>query len=239
MLSIEKLSAGYGNARVLHGLDLHVNEAEIVSILGPNGAGKSTTLKAVSGLIPARSGSISFAGRPLARLKPEQRARLGLGYVPEGRGILGRLTVEENLRLGLAARRERRPWQQDVADVLEVFPALSDRMPERAASLSGGQQQMLAIGRALVARPRLLMIDELSFGLAPVITQQIMDAIELLRQRGQTFLLVEQDASVLRASDRTYVLAGGAVALQDRSENLLSHGRDRLATVYLGERSSM
>jgi branched-chain amino acid transport system ATP-binding protein len=162
-----------------------------------------------------------------------------LGYVPEGRGILGRLTVEENLRLGLAARRDRRPWHQDLADVLEVFPALSDRMPEIAASLSGGQQQMLAIGRALVARPRLLMIDELSFGLAPVITQQIMDAIELLRQRGQTFLLVEQDASVLRASDRTYVLAGGTVALQDRSENLLSRGRDRLATVYLGNRSSL
>lgn len=237
MLSIDELDAGYGQTQVLHRVSISVGEGEIVAVIGANGAGKTTMLRAAAGLIATRHGSVTFAGRSLRRQPPEARARLGLGYVPEGRGILGRLTVGENLRLGTAALPSRRGWQNTQAEVLDLFPNLAGRLGDRASALSGGQQQMLAIGRALMSRPRLLMIDELSLGLAPLVTGQIMQALQQLRKHGRTFLLVEQDAAVLRASDRTYVLARGRVALEDRSADLIEQGRERLAAVYFSQRT--
>lgn len=234
MLSVDCLRAGYGRHTVVHDLTIEVKPGEIVSILGANGAGKSTTLRSLSGLTTCLGGSIEFDGRRIERLPADVRARLGLGHVPEGRGILPRLTVTENLRLGMAAARGEASWQERLDDTVALFPQLTKHLRSSAGNLSGGEQQMLAIGRALIGNPKLLMIDEMSFGLAPSITAVLLELITRLRSRGHTFLLVEQDSSVLEVSDRTYVLAGGRVGLQDSSANLRGSGRNRLADVYLG-----
>jgi branched-chain amino acid transport system ATP-binding protein len=233
LLSTRDLRSGYGSAQILNGISLDVAEGEIVSLLGPNGAGKTTLLRTVSGLLKATSGSIEFDGARLNRLAPEARAMAGLGHVPEGRGILTTLTVGENLNLGLGLRRDGKSTvKRDRDAVLEIFEPLRHRLHEPAGGLSGGQQQMLALARALLARPRLLMVDELSFGLAPMLVSDLLAQVSRLREQGSTFLLVEQDAGALRISDRTYVLSAGRIVLESTSKELV--GSDRLVRSYLG-----
>jgi len=233
LLSVEGLQTGYGRLEVLHEVSLEVGRGEIVTVLGPNGTGKTTLMRALSGVIPAWSGTVRFDGRDLGRILPEQRAALGLCQLPEGRGIFQTLSVLENLDLGLVAAAGRSPGQgrTDRDRVLEIFPELAGRLNASAASLSGGQQQMLALGRALMSRPVLLMIDELSFGLAPRIVAELFAIIKDLRDDGVTFLVVEQQASVLEVSDRTYVLCDGRNGLDGDSQELLRSGD--LAGSYL------
>lgn len=233
LLSVRDLHAGYGHALVLRGVDLDVEEGEIVSVLGANGAGKTTTLRAISGVLPLAGGRVTFAGHDWRAEPPEQRALAGLGHVPEGRGILGGLSVEENLSLARALRRDgAAAFARDLDAMLDLFPALRERPKIRASALSGGQQQMLTLARALLGRPKLLIIDELSFGLAPIIVNDLFSLIDSLRTRGTTFLLVEQNAGVLRLSDRTYVLAGGRVTLEAASASIA--GSEQLVRSYLG-----
>ena len=204
-------------------------------MLGANGAGKTTTLRAISGLIRPWSGEIHFDGRRLRQTSPEVRALMGLGHVPEGRGIFSTLTVEENLMLGVTARRDKgADAVRDRRRLLELFPLLGEKLRMPASSLSGGQQQMLALARGLMGRPQLLMIDELSFGLAPIMVNGLFELIREIRKDGTAFLLVEQNAGVLAISDRTYVIAGGRSVLEGASAELIKqNGRDRLARVYL------
>ena len=234
LLSIRDLQAGYGRVQILWGVDLDVAEGEIVSLLGMNGAGKTTTLRTVSGVVRTWRGEVTLCGRKVVRENPEARAALGLGHVPEGRGVLAGLTVGQNLDLGATLRKDgAAAVQKDRAHLLDLFEPLAGRLGESAASLSGGQQQMLVIARALLARPRLLMIDELSFGLSPLLVGQLFDLIKQLRDEGTTFLLVEQNAGALAISDRTYVLSGGRTVLESASDQLV--GSDRLVRSYLGE----
>ncbi|MEV4101678.1 ABC transporter ATP-binding protein [Nonomuraea sp. NPDC049649] len=234
LLSIRELTSGYGRVPVLRGVNLDVAEGEIVALLGVNGAGKTTTLRAVSGVLPTWSGSVSFAGTTLGRRTPEARARLGLGHVPEGRGILSSLTVRQNLRLGVTARgRGARDVAQDEERLLDVFDALRDKLSAPAGSLSGGQQQMLAVARALIGRPRLVMVDEMSFGLAPILVNQLLKLVARLREEsGTAFLLVEQNSAVLDIADRAYVLAGGAVHTSGPAQELADS--ENLVRAYLG-----
>lgn len=233
LLSISDLQSGYGRVRILWGVSLVVDEGEIVSLLGMNGAGKTTTLRAVSGVLPTWGGEVRLAGQLLTSQPPESRAALGLGHVPEGRGVLATLTVGQNLDLGLGLRKDgAAAVNRDRRHLLELFEPLASRLDEPAASLSGGQQQMLVLARALLAKPRLLMIDELSFGLAPLLVEQLFDLIRQLREEGTTFLLVEQHAGALAISDRTYVLSGGRTVLEAKSAELV--GSDRLVRSYLG-----
>src|SRR5579875_2412874 len=229
MLQVRGVEAGYGRVQVLRGVSLEVAEGEIVAVLGANGAGKTTTLRAISGVVPAWRGEISFLGRRLTREPPEARAALGLGHVPEGRGILASLTVEENLMLGRHLRRERRGvLERDRDRLLDLFPALLRRLGLPASSLSGGEQQMLALARALLCRPKLLMGDEMSFGLAPIVVRQ-------LREEGTTVLVVEQQAGVLAICDRSYVLSGGVTETEETLGRAVS--REDLVRSYLGARA--
>ena len=233
LLTVRELRAGYGRAQVLHGVDLDVDTGEIVSMLGANGAGKTTTLRAISGLLPLQGGTVTFGGRKWTHEPPEVRAAAGLGHVPEGRGILGTLSVEENLGLARALRSDGgSAFAKDLANVFDLFPILRTRLKFKASALSGGQQQMLALARALLGHPELLIIDELSFGLAPIVVNELFALIRDLRERGSTFLLVEQNASVLKLSDRTYVLASGSVTLAAPSAEI--DGSERLVRSYLG-----
>jgi branched-chain amino acid transport system ATP-binding protein len=233
LLSVRDIKAGYGRAVVLHGVSLDVEEGEIVSLLGPNGAGKTTTLRAISGLLPLQGGTVHFAGKQWRSEAPETRARARLGHVPEGRGILKSLTVEENLMLVRALRGDgATAFAKDLDHIYDILPALRERPRIKASALSGGQQQMLAIGRALLGRPRLLIIDELSFGLAPIIVNELFALIRELREQGTTFLLVEQNAGVLLLSDRTYVLARGQITLKEKSSEIV--GSERLVRSYMG-----
>ena len=235
LLQVESLVAGYGGAQALHGVDLHVDDGEIVSVLGANGAGKTTTLRAISGMIRPWSGAIVFGDRRFAGEPPEVRAALGLGHLPEGRGILITLTVEENLLLGATVRRDgAAAVRRDRDRLLDLFPALRDKLAQHASSLSGGQQQMLGLARALLGRPRLLMVDELSFGLAPIVVEELYRLVREIRESGTSFLLVEQSAAVLAVSERSYVIAGGRTVLEGRSSELRERGAGQLARVYLG-----
>lgn len=232
LLEIEDARTGYGGLEVLHGVSLTVAEGEIVTVLGPNGTGKTSLMRLLSGVLPLWSGRIAFDGAELGRLTPNKRAKLGLCQLPEGRGIFQTLTVGENLDLGLAARKPAGAAAKADRDrVLGVFPELAERLDASASSLSGGQQQMLALGRALMSHPRLLLIDELSFGLAPRIVRDLFDVVRDLRESGVTFLIVEQQAAALKVSDRTYILRGGRNELTRDSEELLAS--DELVTSYL------
>ena len=235
LLSVRGLEAGYGGAQALYGVDLEVAEGEIVSVLGANGAGKTTTLRTISGVIRAWGGDVELGGRRLDRQPPEARAALGLGHLPEGRGILSTLTVDENLLLGGTVRKDgTAAFRRDRDRMLELFPALAAKLKQYASALSGGQQQMLGMARALLGRPRLLMIDELSFGLAPIVVEELFRLVRELRQDGTSFLLVEQSAGVLTVSDRTYVISAGRTLLEGKSSELREHGAGQLAKVYLG-----
>jgi branched-chain amino acid transport system ATP-binding protein len=233
LLELRDVEARYGPVKALHGVSLVVEEGQVVALLGANGAGKTTTLRAVSGLV-RRSGDVLFAGRSLAKAGPEAVARRGIAHVPEGRGILGELSVLDNLRLGAYVVRDRRAFKGDYARVLEHFPWLEQRRDQQAGTLSGGEQQMLALARALLARPRLLLLDEPSLGLAPIIVAEFFRIVAALNaEEGLTVLVVEQNANIaLAASERAYVLEVGRVAVEGTSEDLRQHEGVRRS--YLG-----
>jgi branched-chain amino acid transport system ATP-binding protein len=233
LLEVRGLRAGYGAVSVLHGVDLDVHEGELVAVLGPNGAGKSTLLRAISRYGPTVSdGTMTFAGADLRRMRTESTVRLGVLQVPEGRQLFGRMSVDDNLRLGAFATK-RATLAADLAAIYDRFPALAQRRAQQAYTLSGGEQQMLAIGRALMAKPRLLMLDEPSTGLAPLIVEEIFALARELTRGGTALLVVEQNAlATLRHADRAYVLESGAVALCGTGAELL--GDARVQAIYLG-----
>jgi branched-chain amino acid transport system ATP-binding protein len=232
LLELETVAARYGQVAALHGVSLTVGEGEVVALLGANGAGKTTTLRAVSGTV-RKTGRVLYAGKDVSRRTPERLARLGVAHVPEGRGILAELSVWENLRLGAYVRRDR-AVRDDFARVVQLFPWLDERRSQQAGTLSGGEQQMLALARALVARPRLLMLDEPSLGLAPLVVQELFRVVRTLNEEeGLTVLVVEQNASIaLEVSQRAYVLEVGRVAVEGSSDELSRHEGVRKS--YLG-----
>ena len=229
LLELKDVSARYGPVAALRGVSLTVEDGEIVALLGANGAGKTTTLRAVSGTV-RRSGDVVFGGKRLGRAGPEQTARAGIAHVPEGRGIFAELTVWDNLRMGAYMRRER----PDFAMVLEYFPWLAARRNQQAGTLSGGEQQMLALARAFLQRPRLLMLDEPSLGLAPLVTREVFRVVgDLNRKEGLAVLVVEQNAAIaLSAAGRAYVLETGNVAISGTSDELKAD--DAVRSAYLG-----
>ena len=232
MLTLTEITAGYGALQILQGVNLQVDEGEIVALLGANGAGKTTTLRVVSGLVPARGGSVTFAVQDITGMRSDKRVAMGLVQVAEGRELFGTLTVEENLAMGAwtANKSERR---EALDQVFDLFPILSERKNQNAETMSGGQQQMLAIGRGLMARPRLLMLDEPSIGLAPKLVNQVLEAVQKIRDSGVTVLIVEQNAAAtLAISDRAYVIENGEIAFEGRGTHLLDDERVRQA--YLG-----
>lgn len=232
MLRIENLRAGYGDLEILHGIDLEVREGEVVALIGANGAGKTTTLKSISGVVRATSGTVMFDDQAIHTWQPRRIVSEGLIQVPEGRKLFPDLTVRENLLLG-AYRRGRSEAEETFDEVFDLFPLLRERAGQTAGTLSGGEQQMLAIGRALMAKPRLLMLDEPSLGLAPMLVADIFEVVRDLRRRGLTVMLVEQNAvHALQLSDRGYVLENGNVVLEGTGEELL--GDDRVRSAYLG-----
>jgi branched-chain amino acid transport system ATP-binding protein len=237
MLRIANLEAGYDSLRVIKGVSLHVSPGEVVAIIGPNGAGKTTLLATIAGLIKPWSGEISLQGRRIERAPPEQIVALGCSLVPEGRQVFGSLTVKENLLLGGYARRRDRAngtAERTLDGIYRLFGVLRERERQLAATLSGGEQQMLAIGRALMARPRLIMMDEPSLGIAPRVAQAIFKTISELRDSGMTILLVEQNArSALRIADRGYVLETGQVVCEGSAQELRDN-RD-VQRAYLGK----
>jgi branched-chain amino acid transport system ATP-binding protein len=234
MLEIRNLCAGYGRSNVLQAIDLRVEAGEIVALIGANGAGKSTLAKVVSGLLPASAGSVEFAGKPVAPLTPAERVRAGLVHVPEGRQVFGGLTVADNLDLGAYALQAGAPTIAAIrAEVRAIFPVLINRLAEPASNLSGGQQQMLAIARGLMAKPRLLVLDEPSLGLAPAMVVEIFRLIATLRNSGVSILLSEQNAQpTLAIADRGYVLENGRIVLDGTATALL--GSRQVAEKYLG-----
>ncbi len=231
LLQLETVAARYGPVQALHDVSLDVAEGEVVSVLGANGAGKTTTLRAISGTV-TRTGIVALGGRPL-KGGPEAAARAGVAHVPEGRGTFVELTVTENLRLGAYTRRDRKV-KQDIARVSEYFPWMLERGNQRAGTLSGGEQQMLALGRALMSRPRLLLLDEPSLGLAPMVVKEFFRTVKHLNEsEGVTVLVVEQDARIaLASSSRAYVLEVGRVALTGSSAEL--QGNESVRRSYLG-----
>jgi branched-chain amino acid transport system ATP-binding protein len=233
LLEISDLSVHYGAIQALHGISIRVEAGEIVTLIGANGAGKSTTLRAVSALCRTTGGSIRFDGRDLAGRKPHQILRLGLAQVPEGRGIFPNLTVDENLDLGAFVRKDAKEVEADRARVFTLFPRLKERLKQRAGTLSGGEQQMLAIGRALLARPRLLLLDEPSLGLAPQLVQTIFRIIREINAAGTTIFLVEQNAHMaLQVAHRAYVLEVGRVVMSGDAKQLAAS--DEVKKAYLG-----
>ena len=233
LLTVRDLRVKYGNVEVLHGINLDVGEGEIVAILGANGAGKSTTLMAVSRIVKSSAGSIEFGGRALRRLKPHDVVREGVIQVPEGRRIFNTLSVEENLALGAFVRADTARIAKTREWIYELFPILKERRDQLGGTLSGGEQQMLAIARGLMAEPKILLLDEPSLGLAPLLVKAIFRTLETINQAGVTIVLVEQNAkAALRLANRGYILEVGNVVLQDSAEALLANPEVRKA--YLG-----
>jgi len=233
MLVIDNLHSGYGQTNVLKGISLKVNEGEIVALLGANGAGKTTTLMTISGLVAVRSGSVTFNGKSIIDEAPDKIVGMGISHVPEGRRVLPRMTVLENLELGAYLRCDRAGIDQDQQKMFDLFPVLAKRCKQLAGTLSGGEQQMLAIARGLMARPKLLLLDEPSLGLAPLLVQTIFSIIKRINQEGTTLLLVEQNAyQALRVAHRGYVLETGRVVLSDRASKLSEDPQVKAA--YLG-----
>ena len=234
VLSVQGLRAGYGKAEVLHGIDLQAPKGSVITVIGPNGAGKSTFLNALMGVLPAQ-GQIRFQGQPISALSLEERVMLGIALVPEKRELFGTMPVEDNLVLGAFRQvRLRNPkWREQIEVVYELFPRLKERRTQLAGTLSGGERQMLAVGRALMSRPTLLMLDEPSLGLAPLVVREIFHTVENLRKTGVTILLVEQNArAALETADFGYVLEMGEVALSGEAEQL-AHD-PRVIDTYLG-----
>ena len=233
MLRIENLHVHYAQVPALRGVDMDIRAGEIVALIGANGAGKSTTLKAISGLIKPSAGKIEFDGRPLAGLAPEQLVELGIIHVPEGRRVFPRLTVEENLQVGSYATRARAGEKAAREKVYSLFPRLAERRRQAGGSLSGGEQQMLAFGRAMMAKPVLLLLDEPSLGLAPILVEEVAQAIDRFHDDGATILLVEQNAELaLGLASRGFVIETGRVVLTDSASNLLKN--PKVWASYLG-----
>ncbi len=235
MLTVKSIHTYYGNIHALKGVSLHVGNGELVTLIGANGAGKSTLVNTICGLIQPRKGVIEFQGKPIQSLPPESIVPKGIALVPEGRQIFATLTVEANLQMGgYIHRHKREQIQEDMHRMLERFPILNERRQQLAGTLSGGEQQMLAISRALMSRPQLLVLDEPSMGLAPLITKEIFKIIQELREEGRTILLIEQNArAALNIADRGYVLETGKVVLQGEGTMLLQH--QEVQRAYLGK----
>jgi branched-chain amino acid transport system ATP-binding protein len=234
LLEIKNLSVSYGAINALHGISLQIKDADIVTLIGANGAGKTTTLKTISGLLEARSGEILYDGRNIANLRPHQIVKLGISHVPEGRMVFANLTVRENLMMGAYLQRDKNVIRGELEFVFGMFPRLQERESQIASTLSGGEQQMLAIGRALMGRPKFLMMDEPSLGLAPLLVKSIFEKIvEINRERRITILLVEQNANLaLGISNYGYVLETGRIILQDNSAALRQN--PQVKSAYLG-----
>ena len=234
MLEIKDLKVSYGAINALRGISLTVNKGEIVTLIGANGAGKSTTLRAISGLIKAESGSVTYEGKSIFNQAAHKTVSQGLSQVPEGRMVFANLTVLENLKMGAYLRNDKHAIAQEMDYVFNIFPRLKERLKQHAGTLSGGEQQMLAIGRALMSKPRFLMLDEPSLGIAPLLVKTIFEKIvEINRQQGITILLVEQNANrALEISQRGYVMESGAIILQDDSAKLRAN--DQVRKAYLG-----
>ena len=231
LLEVEDIHTFYGNIEALKGVSLTVEEGEIVTLIGSNGAGKSTTLRSISGLTPPRTGTIRFEGDEIGGVPPQDIVRRGISLAPEGRHVFSRMSVRENLDMGAYLRRE--DYSEDVERVFELFPRLKERERQKGGTMSGGEQQMLAIGRALMARPKLLLLDEPSMGIAPILVDRIYETIKEINKQGTTILLVEQSANhALDASRRGYVLATGKVALADDSDALRRN--EDVQKAYLG-----
>ncbi len=232
MLRIENLSCSYKQIVALDGVSLHINRGEIVSLIGANGAGKTTLLRAISGLLKPKHGTIVFEDEDVTKFESHDIAKLGIAQIPEGRGLFSILSVEENLRLG-AYIRDDDEVEQDISKIYEKFPILKQKAQEYAGTLSGGQQQMVAVGRALMSRPKLLLLDEPSMGLAPIIVEEIFEAIKSLRDAGTTIFIVEQNAFLaLSTTDRAYVLENGKIVMSGNSLELLND--ERVKEAYLG-----
>ena len=233
MLEVKRLEVAYGGIRAVKGIDLEVRDGELVTLIGANGAGKTTTLKALAGLLRPASGVVQYNGRDITGMAAHELVRLGLALVPEGRGVFGRLTIEENLAMGAYTRRDR-SVAQDFDRAYTLFPRLAERRRQLAGTLSGGEQQMLAIARALMSRPKLLLLDEPSMGLAPLMVQKIFETIKTVAAEGVTLLLVEQNAKLaLEVCSRGYVMETGTITLADDARALLVNPLVRQA--YLGE----
>jgi branched-chain amino acid transport system ATP-binding protein len=233
LLSLTNLEVSYGNIAAVKGVNLEVYPGEIVTLIGSNGAGKSTTLRTISGLMRAKSGHVRYAGRRINGLHGHDIVKLGICHSPEGRRIFPRMTVSENLDLGAFRRRDKDKIAEDRQRVIELFPLLGQRLTQKAGTLSGGEQQMLAVGRALLGDPKLLLLDEPSMGLAPVLVDLIFETITKIRDQGITVLLVEQNAlAALEVADHAYVLESGKLTLQGPAERLLQD--DRVTQAYLG-----
>ena len=234
LLEARNLAIAYGGIKAVKGINLEIASGELVCLIGANGAGKTTTLKALCGLLPVTQGSIHYQGAPITGHPVHEMARKGIALVPEGRGIFSRLTVAENLDMGAYTRRDHKEVARDLAHVYEIFPRLHERKAQKAGTLSGGEQQMLAMGRALMSRPKLLLLDEPSMGLAPLMVQKIFETIRAIAAQGVTIFLVEQNAKLaLHVSQRGYVMESGLITLQDSSTALLNNPMVQQA--YLGE----
>jgi len=232
LLSVKDLTISYGNIRAVKGISFDVYEGEIVTLIGANGAGKSSTLRAISGLVPYK-GEVSYGGRSLHGIPADQIVGLGIAQVPEGRGIFGNLTVMENLKLATWKRKDKQALDQDYERVFTIFPRLKERQNQQSGTLSGGEQQMLAVGRSMMSRGRMLLLDEPSMGLAPVLVREIFKILREINQSGTTVLLVEQNANMaLRIAHRAYVLETGTIGLSGSGQDLLADPRVKEA--YLG-----
>ena len=234
LLELKQVEIAYGGIQAVKGIDLHVNKGELVCLIGTNGAGKTTTLKGITGLQPVKSGRIHYAGENVTGRPSFELVRRGLAMVPEGRGVFGALTIEENLAMGAYIRSDRPAIKVDIEHLFDLFPRLKERRRQTAGTLSGGEQQMLAIARALMCKPRLLLLDEPSMGLAPIVVQKIFETIRTVAREGVTLLLIEQNARLaLQTCDRGYVMESGLITLSGDAKALLDNPEVRRA--YLGE----
>ena len=234
LLKVENLEVYYGVINALKGISFHVNKGEIVSLIGANGAGKTTTLHTVTGLIRPKNGSIIYDGKDITRIAPHKIVTLGLSHVPEGRRIFQDLTVYDNLLLGAYTRKDKKKVEADMETVFEQFPRLKERRKQMAGTLSGGEQQMLAMGRALLSDPQMIVMDEPSMGLSPLLVSEIFDIIKSFREAGKTVLLVEQNAKkAMMVSDRVYVLETGSITTEGNAADLIND--ERIKKAYLGE----
>ena len=234
LLEIRHLAVSYGGIKAVKGIDMDIDSGELVCLIGANGAGKTTTLKAISGLIPPSQGAIHYRGKSITRHPTHEIVRQGLALVPEGRGVFSRMTVAENLDMGAYARTGKNEIKNDLERIYSLFPRLYERRQQKAGTLSGGEQQMLAMGRALMSKPTLLLLDEPSMGLAPLMVQKIFETISAISKQGITILLVEQNANLaLEISHRGYVMESGVITLQDTAKSLRENPQVKAA--YLGE----
>lgn len=233
MLQVKEIDVYYGAIQALKGVSIEVEQGSIVTLIGANGAGKTSTLKSISGLLKPKQGSIQFQNREISRLAPEKIVELGISQVPEGRRVFPGLTVLENLEMGAYLRRDKKEIQNDLGEIFDRFPRLQERRKQLAGTLSGGEQQMLAIGRALMARPKLMLMDEPSMGLAPLLVKEIFEIIKDINEKGTTILLIEQNANMaLSIADRAYVIETGEIVLQGSADELLRSQEVKKA--YLG-----